>query len=119
MPSDKELANQIAKNIKFYALDNNGILVYSSDLGTARAWRKCVPKFCRKLVLSECHDSLWSGGHLGRDKTKDKLKSNYYFSRMDQYTDIWCKTCPTCLATKRKHPNPLSIPMGRITATKT
>ena len=38
---------------------------------------------------------------------------------MDQYSDIWIKTCPICLSTKRKHPTKLKIPMGTIQASKT
>jgi hypothetical protein len=118
LPADINEAKSMAKLIKHYALDSVGILVYSS-VESVGPWRKCVPRNFRKFVLSECHDSLWSGGHLGRDKTKDKLRGKYYFSRMDQYTEIWCKTCPTCLSTKRKHPSKLQIPVGTITTSKT
>ena len=119
LPAEENLAQDIAKCIKKYALDSSGILVYSSEGGGKGLYRKCVPRKFRRLVLSECHDSLWSGGHLGRDKTKDKLRDNYYFPRMDQYVDIWIKTCPICLSTKRKHPTKLVVPLGTITAQKT
>jgi hypothetical protein len=118
LPADNNEARYTAKHMKHYALDSSGILVYSSDESVG-SWRRCVPRKFRRIVLSECHDSLWSGGHLGRDKTKDKLRDKYYFSRMDQYTELWCKTCPICLATKRKHPSKLQIPVGTITASKT
>jgi hypothetical protein len=116
LPAEEDLAFNTAKNIKHYALDSSGILVYSSNGEGRGSYRKCVPRKFRKIVLSECHDSLWSGGHLGRDKTKDKLRDNYYFSRMDQYADIWIKTCTICLSTKRKHPSKLQVPLGTITA---
>ena len=66
------------------------------------------------MILTECHDSLWSGGHLGRDKTLDKIRSLYYFPRMDTFVDIWIKSCPTCLAIKRKQPSKLAVPLGNI-----
>ena len=118
LPADNMEARYTAKHMKHYAMDSSGILVYSSDESVG-SWRRCVPRKFRRFVLSECHDSLWSGGHLGRDKTKDKLRDKYYFSRMDQYTELWCKTCPVCLSTKRKHPSKLQIPVGTITTSKT
>lgn len=118
LPKENMEAEKIARNIKFYALNSSGILVYSSESGE-RSFRKCVPQKFRRLVLSECHDSLWSGGHLGRDKTKDKIVENYYFPRMNDYIDLWIKTCPICLATKRKHPTKLIVPLGSLTASRT
>ena len=38
---------------------------------------------------------------------------------MDQFIDLWIKTCPVCLSTKRKHPTTLVVPQGTITATRT
>ena len=118
LPEDDIEAKIVAGRKKFFALNSAGILVYNSS-GEDGLFRKCVPKKFRKIILSECHDSLWSGGHLGRDKTKDKLRSTHYFPRMEQYTDIWIKTCPICLATKRKHPSKLPIPLGSIATSHT
>ena len=118
LPSDEKEALAIAKLIKYYTLDSSGILVYKRE-GEDESYRRCVPAAFRRIVLSECHDSIWSGGHLGRDKTKNKLRDNYFFPRMDQYTDIWIKTCPTCLSTKRKHPTKHKIPLGTIIAHQT
>jgi Integrase core domain/Integrase zinc binding domain len=47
------------------------------------------------------------------------VRERYYFPRMDQFIDLWIKTCPVCLSTKRKHPTTLVVPQGSITATKT
>ena len=113
LPADKSLATEIGRLSGHYALDSQGILVYSSSVirpdSVKSSFRKCVPSVFRKLILTECHDSLWSGGHLGRDKTLDKIRSLYYFPRMDTFVDIWIKSCPTCLATKRKQPSKLAI----------
>ncbi len=117
LPLDKYLALEIARLADHYALDSQGILVYSSSLikdNINLSFRKCVPAKFRKIILSECHDSLWSGGHLGRDKTLDKVRSLYYFPRMDQFINLWVKSCPICLATKRKHPSSLVVPLGTI-----
>ena len=98
LPTDDKEAKVLVNQSKFYRLDSSSILVYLSEGGVGPL-RRCVPKKFRKLVLSECHDSLWSGGHLGRDKTKDKVRERYYFSRMDQFIDLWIKKCPVCLST--------------------
>ncbi len=118
LPTDDNEAKVLVNNSKFYRLDSFSILVYNSEGGVG-LMRRCVPKKFRKLILSECHDSLSSGGHLGRDKTKDKVRERYYFPRMDQFIDLWIKTCPVCLATKRKHPTNLVVPLGSINATHT
>jgi transposase InsO family protein len=120
LPLDKELALEVARLADHYALDPQGILVYSSSIiknNIDLSFRKCVPAKFRKIILSECHDSLWSGGHLGRDKTLDKVRSLYYFPRMDQFINLWIKSCPICLATKRKHPSKLVVPLGTIEVT--
>ncbi|HEY0770272.1 MAG TPA: DDE-type integrase/transposase/recombinase, partial [Sphingobacteriaceae bacterium] len=117
LPLDKSLALEVARLADHFALDSQGILVYSSSLikdNINLSFRKCVPTKFRKIILSECHDSLWSGGHLGRDKTLDKVRGLYYFPRMDQFIDLWVKSCPICLATKRKHPSSLVVPLGTI-----
>ena len=117
LPTDDKEAKVLANLAKFYRLDSSSILVYNSEGGVG-SWRRCVPEKFRKLILSECHDSLWAGGHLGRDKTKDKVRERFYFPRMDQYIDLWIKTCPVCLSTKRKHPTTLVVPQGSITASR-
>jgi len=48
------------------------------------------------------HDSMWSGGHLGRDKTIDKIKDIFYFKNLHRYVDLWISSCSVCRATKRK-----------------
>ena len=119
LPTDDKEAKVLVNLAKYYRLDSSSILVYNSEGGVG-SWRKCVPQKFRRLILSECHDSLWAGGHLGRDKTKDKVRERFYFPRMDQYIDLWIKTCPVCLSTKRKHPTPqLVVPLGTILASRT
>ena len=116
LPLDKSLALEVARMADHYALDPQGILTYSFSIirDNNISLRKCVPAKFRRVILSECHDSLWSGGHLGRDKTLDKVRSLYYFPRMEQFIDLWIKTCPICLATKRIHPSKLVVPLGTI-----
>jgi hypothetical protein len=76
----------------------------------------CIPSKFRKLILQECHDSLWAGAHMGRDKTIDKIQDKYYFKDMIKYVEWYINTCNICQATKRKHPSPKVIPLGTIEA---
>ena len=91
------------------------MLCYTSDTESPH-YRLCVPKVFRRIVLQECHDSLWSGAHLGKTKTIDKINQRYYFRNMHRYVSLWISTCSTCQAIKRKVPNKEKIPLGVIEA---
>ena len=64
-----------------------------------------VPKGLRDSVLRELHEGT-VGGHLGQEKTLEKLKERFYWP--GHWTDVynWCRTCGTCAM--RKSPSPKS-----------
>jgi transposase InsO family protein len=78
----------------------------------------CVPSEYRRLVIEECHDALWSGAHMGRDKTITKIKDKYTFPGIHDYVDLWISTCPTCQENKRRHPSGEAVPLGVIEASR-
>ena len=53
----------------------------------------------RHTLLSEAHDAPLSG-HLGRDKTLQRLSRNFYWPRMHQQIHDYVRTCETCQAIK-------------------
>lgn len=53
----------------------------------------------RQELLREAHDSPLAG-HLGREKTLDRLKRIFFWPRMDRVVHDYCKTCPSCQAIK-------------------
>ncbi|XP_078000635.1 uncharacterized protein LOC144453240 [Glandiceps talaboti] len=59
-----------------------------------------VPKSCRLAILQLAHD-IPLAGHLGTEKTKDRVLQNFnwpgIFSDIGQY----CKSCPDCQKTAR------------------
>ena len=59
-----------------------------------------VPKGLRAKVLHLAHSIPWSG-HLGQQKTLDRLVSRFYWPGVYQEVIAYCKSCPTCQLTAR------------------
>ena len=59
----------------------------------------------RADLLREAHDAPLSG-HLGRDKTFERLKRAFYWPKMHLTVSDYCTTCPSCQAVKPS-PQPL------------
>ena len=80
-----------------------------------------MPKSLREEILKLYHESP-SGGHLGVDKTLDKIRKKYYWYNMKQDILLWCQTCTLCAQTRRPQKTPRShlqtvrvgYPMERI-----
>ena len=53
----------------------------------------------RQTLLHEAHDAPLSG-HLGRDKTVERLSRNFYWPRLHRTVHDYCRTCETCQAIK-------------------
>ena len=65
-----------------------------------KGFRLYVPECnLRHTLLSEAHDAPLSG-HLGRDKTLERLSRNFYWPRMHQQVHDYVRTCETCQAIK-------------------
>jgi hypothetical protein len=61
-------------------------------------------------ILHYFHD-IPSAGHLGVDKTLEKLKTRFYWPNMKDYVQIHCRSCDRCFAQKpKKETN--SAPLG-------
>jgi len=79
------------------------------------SWKQLVvPKTFRTDILKHLHEGV-TGGHLGQEKTLNKLKERFYWP--GHYSDVrdWCQTCVAC--SKRKSPpTSYKAPMQTITA---
>ena len=88
-----------------------GILYRHADGGE----QLVVPKSLRATVLGLGHSVPWSG-HLGQNKTWERVARRFYWPNM--YTDLieFCKTCPQCqlVAPGRKGNRVPLIPMPII-----
>ena len=62
----------------------------------------------RFKLLSEAHDAPY-GGHLGKDKTFDRLSRLYYWPKLHQQVLDYCRSCPTCQANKADHQSPMGL----------
>ena len=65
----------------------------------------------RTEILNQLHNAK-SAGHLGREKTLDKLRARYYRPGMTSDVSRWCQTCICC---QRRKPGPVlgKSPMQR------
>ncbi|KAK3100422.1 hypothetical protein FSP39_019732 [Pinctada imbricata] len=68
-----------------------------------------VPNSMKEEVLKSHHD-IPSAGHLGVDKTYERLKTGYYWPGMKEYVDTYCKECPKCIS-KRQIQSSSKAPM--------
>ena len=72
----------------------------------------------REWALGQAHDGA-GAGHLGRDKTYEKLSRRFWWRGMQRDVAEWCTTCAVCqFAKKRKHKpdgtlHPLPVPLAR------
>ena len=64
-----------------------------------------VLEVLKKDILNSLHEGPF-GGHLGEDKTLEKLKERFYWP--GQYNDDrdWCRTCSVCASRKTPGPKP-------------
>ena len=60
-----------------------------------------VPKSCREDLLTIAH-SIPLAGHLGVDKTRDRLLAHYFWPNIYKDVQQFCSTCPECQKTGRK-----------------
>ncbi|CAB0036585.1 unnamed protein product [Trichogramma brassicae] len=74
-------------------------------------WKLVVPKPLRERVMYDAHD-ITSSGHLGIEKTFDRVKRDYYWRGM--YHDVfeYVRTCDACQRYKISQTGPQGL-MGR------
>ena len=67
-------------------------------------WAQLVlPESLKSEVLSSLHSGV-AGGHLGKDKTLDRLRERFYWPGHTEDVHKWCRQCPQCA--QRKTPGP-------------
>ena len=99
LPDDNNLSRAILQQCDNFFIDEQGLLKHLwTPQGRSRTDTKiqlAVPQSLRYEILKTFHDSPL-GGHLGLEKTYDKIRHHYYWSGM--FTDIqhWVKSCVDC-----------------------
>ena len=70
--------------------------------GLGETWKQImVSKSLRVRVMELAHDSIF-GGHLGVKKIKDKIQTNFYWPRMLNDVNGFCRCCDVCQKTVAK-----------------
>ena len=64
-----------------------------------------VPTIMEKRVIEEHHGDL-TKGHLGIEKTEERIARNYYFPGMNRKIREWIKKCDLCWKTKNSRHKP-------------
>jgi hypothetical protein len=83
---------------------HNGIITrryFSSSEAKPHVDQVVIPRACRSKFLELAHNIPLSG-HLGQDKTRNRLLAHYFWPGI--YSDVrhYCTTCPNCQLTSRK-----------------
>ena len=73
-----------------------------------------VPREHRPRILTALHEGV-AGGHLGQEKTFNKIKERFYWPGYRNDTCNWCQTCGSC-ATRKSTSTPRRAPLGSIAA---
>lgn len=109
LPTDPRKAAMVQREAKYCRCGVDGILINiaqppgTSDLGSHTS-RPVIPTSLRSLLLAQYHDDSISG-HLGEDKTFDRLVRRYYWPGMRQDIVSYVRTCDPCQ--RRKTPSHL------------
>ena len=69
----------------------------------------CIPEALQKDVISSAHD-LATSGHLGQIKTIGRIRSKFYFPKMDLKVKLHIAACHVCLK-KRSNVPKLKAPL--------
>ena len=94
---------------------------FTMDENSETILQLIIPADKRTEVVRYFHD-IPSSGHLGAEKTLEKVRNSFYWPAMKQYIQDYCLTCDKCVAKKlpiKKHRAPLGQylvgePMERI-----
>ena len=71
-----------------------------------------LPRELRDGVMEVAHDSIL-GGHLGAQKTKDRIISNFYWPGVQADVTRYCQSCDICQRTVAKGKTP-KAPLGNV-----
>lgn len=62
----------------------------------------------RAKLLREAHEAAFSG-HLGRDKTLERLQRSYFWPKMGAAVHDYVRTCPSCQVNKASNQLPIGL----------
>lgn len=82
---------------------DNGVLKrrWESVNGKSERLQIVVPRSKRKEILQEYHNN-YSGGHLGINKTIDKIRRQFYWCDLSSDVKDWIQSCEVCQKVKAR-----------------
>jgi len=87
-----------------FTVGTDDLLYYQGTQGP----RLYVPHSLRQSLLCEAHDTVTSG-HLGMDKTFEKLSRRFYWPDMEASVRNYVKTCASCQRNKPELKSPQGL----------
>lgn len=91
----------------------DGIWYYKWEESKDFIWKVIVPPAGQAEILSEHHDSPIAG-HFGMEKTLNRLrKSPYFWPKLRDSVEKWCRECHVCARTKHANRN-IRAPMKSV-----
>ena len=113
LPSSDTKARTLLLSIDSFYLDEQGILCHLWTPGKRRAKSLCtqvvIPASLRHEILVSLHDDP-TAGHLGSEKTYEKVRLRYYWPGMYKDIEHWCRSCVDC-AMKKSPRNKRKAPL--------
>ena len=82
----------LLKQRKRLSLSKEGVLMVKTPHGNHQV---VLPAQMVREVLSVAHD-LPASGHLGSDKTLEKVRARFYWPTLFRDVSRYCRTCPSC-----------------------
>ena len=103
LPESDSKARALLLSIDSFYLDSNGIFCHLWSPGKRRVKSLCtqvvIPSSLRYELLVALHDDP-TAGHLGPDKTYEKVCLRYYWTGMYKDIEHWCHSCIDCAMKK-------------------
>jgi hypothetical protein len=96
------LCSKVLENIGHHPKfeESDGLLYTQNRAGTSVLCIPSVVQHKRRLtevIIAQAHEVL---GHFGPQKTADYIRRHYWWPRIGQDVEQYCKTCPVCQTTK-------------------
>ncbi|KAL1919204.1 uncharacterized protein VTP21DRAFT_2586 [Calcarisporiella thermophila] len=104
---DLPVPRELNHLIKYYEL-RDGLLYYGDEKEEKN--RLCIPEDpgIRTKLLQENHD-LAIAGHLGVERTYERMQRNFYWPRMIERVKKYIRSCDTCQRTKANNRAPIGL----------
>jgi len=82
---------------------HNGLLywTFEDNKGTTTILQLVAPKSMQGEILEKAHSGEFRG-HLGEDKTRNRIKERFYWPGYYQSVREWCQACRHCAARKNQ-----------------